>query len=540
VRESRKSRLSRARCVAITVAGSVLASCGGSDSHLGPGSGPPPYSAVPQVKVSQPTSFPAGCDGVPPDGILYPDTAIEPQIAANLLNNSFLIASWQQNRWSSGGSQTIAVSISSDGGNTWVPANAPFFSRCAGGNSSNAGNYARASNAWVSIAPNGVAYALALAFTGDALAPASSSAMLVSQSIDGGANWTLPIALIQDGAAFFNDKGSITADPTNSNYVYAVWDRLNAQANTGPSFFSLTANASSTWSTARSIYDPGVDNQTINNIIVVTPDDTLVNLFNEIDGVSGGMSTAHLKVMLSSDNGTTWTPPVLAADMLGVGTVDPNNSNGVRDSVLLFTTAVGPDGVIYVAWQDARFSSGSYDGIALSHSADHGLTWSTPVQVNGDTSVPAFTPALAVSPSGTIAVTYYDLRNAHYSKTQLLTDAWIVTSSDGIHFTESHLSGPFDLQLAPLTPEGYFLGDYQGLVYSGTQFEPFYAQTDSGTAIAADVYFSSPSLMAGAQAMNVFTGQPALGTAALPTAARMRASQRIRAALAHRYPDTRR
>jgi len=540
VSELRKSCLSGARCAAVAGAVITLASCGGSDSNIGAASGPPPYSAVPQVKVSQPTSLPAGCDGVPPDGILYPDTAIEPQIAADRLNNSFLIATWQQNRWSSGGSQTIGVAISSDGGNSWVPANAPFFSRCAGGNSGNAGNYARASNAWVSIAPNGVAYALALAFTGDVFAPASASAMLVSQSIDGGANWTLPVALIQDGPAFFNDKGSISADPTDSNFVYAVWDRLNSQSNTGPSFFALTANASSTWSAARSIYDPGADNQTINNVIVVTPDDTLIDLFNEIDGVSGGMSTSHLKAMLSSDHGTTWTPPVLAADMLGVGTADPNNGNGVRDSTLLFTTAVGPDGVIYLAWQDARFSGGNYDGIALSRSADHGLTWSTPVQVNGDTSVPAFTPTLAVSPSGSIAVTYYDLRNAQYSTTQLLTDAWIVSSSDGIHFTESHLSGPFDLQLAPLTPEGYFLGDYQGLIFSGTQFEPLYAQTNSGTAIAADVYSAFPPLMAAARAMHAFTAQPALGAAALPPAARMRMSQRIRAALTHRNPGARR
>ena len=135
--EPRTSRLSFAHCAVIAATVTVLSSCGGSDSNIAPGSGPPPYSAVPQVKVSQPTSFPAGCDGVPPDGILYPDTAIEPQIAADQLNNSFLIATWQQNRWSSGGSQAIGVSISSDGGNTWVPANAPFFSRCAGGNSGN-------------------------------------------------------------------------------------------------------------------------------------------------------------------------------------------------------------------------------------------------------------------------------------------------------------------------------------------------------------------------------------------------------------------
>ena len=81
--------------------------------------------------------------------------------------------------------------------------------------------------------------------------------------------------------------------------------------------------------------------------------------------------------------------------------------------MILPSTAVGPDGITYIVWQDARFSSGRYDGIALSHSADPGLTWSTPVQMNGDTSVPAFTPTLAVSPAGTIAVTYYDLRNAH-------------------------------------------------------------------------------------------------------------------------------
>jgi hypothetical protein len=54
------------------------------------------------------------------------------------------------------------------------------------------------------------------------------------------------------------------------------------------------------------------------------------------------------------------------------------------------------------------------------------------------------------------------------------------------------------------------------------------------------VYFSFPPLMAAAQAMNAFTAQPALGAAALPAAARMRTSQRIRAALAHRNPGTRR
>jgi hypothetical protein len=49
---------------------------------------------------------------------------------------------------------------------------------------------------------------------------------LVSKSTDGGDTWSEPITLIRDDSFFhFNDKESITADPTNANYVYAVWDR---------------------------------------------------------------------------------------------------------------------------------------------------------------------------------------------------------------------------------------------------------------------------------------------------------------------------
>lgn len=516
----------------------MLGSCGGSDGNLGPANGPPPYSAVPQLKISQPTALEPTCDGVAANGTLYTGAAVEPQIAVSPFSSSNLIATWQQNRWSSGGAQVIGVAASFDGGNSWNLSNAPFFSRCAGGNNGNAGNYARASNAWISFSPNGVAYALALAFTGGALASGSSSAMLVSQSIDGGSNWSLPIALIQDGAGFFNDKGSLTADPNDNNFVYAVWDRLTSK-NSGPTYFTLTANANSTWQPARPIYDPGTNNQTINNILLVTPNDTLVDLFNEIDTAADGTLSSHLKAIISSDHGTTWSAtPVSVADMLGVGTTDPNGGN-VRDSVLLFTATLGPTGTIYVAWQDARFSSGDHDGIALSSSTDNGMTWSTPIEVNGDTAAQAFTPTLNVSGAGVIAVSYFDLRNAHYLKTALLTDAWMVSSADGKSFTETHLSGPFDLQLAPDTDEGYFLGDYQGLINNGLIFQALYAQTNQGaTSVSTDVFFASATASATTQAAAAsalaYRAQPAAGGTRLSAGTRLRISQRIRAALAHR------
>jgi hypothetical protein len=118
----------------------------------------------------------------------------------------------------------------------------------------------------------------------------------------------------------------------------------------------------------------------------------------------------------------------------------------------------------------------------------------------------------------------------------LLTDAWMVSSTDGKNFTETHLSGPFDLQLAPLTPDGYFLGDYQALVYSGTQFEPLYAQTNpDATTVSTDVFFAFPPASSAA-AVNAFVAQPALSTATLPPLAHERMSARTHAALMHRTP----
>ena len=152
------------------------------------------------------------------------------------------------------------------------------FSVCTGGSASNAGNYLRANSGWLTVSPAGIIYALSLSFTGGALLPGSSNAQLVARSSDGGATWAQPIALIADGAGFFNDKGSITADPTDSNYVYAVWDRLIGQT-AGPTYFAVTSDGGDTWPTARSIYDPGVDNQPIGNILVVLPNGTLVDLF---------------------------------------------------------------------------------------------------------------------------------------------------------------------------------------------------------------------------------------------------------------------
>ena len=55
--------------------------------------------------------------------------------------------------------------------------------------------------------------------------------MVYNRSTDGGASWEDPIVLIEDtNPRFLNDKNSITADPNDANFVYAVWDRSSRPA----------------------------------------------------------------------------------------------------------------------------------------------------------------------------------------------------------------------------------------------------------------------------------------------------------------------
>jgi BNR repeat-like domain len=444
-----------------------------------------------------------------------------------------LIAAWQQDRWSNGGAQGLMLASSVNGGTSWTLTSAPF-SRCTGGGNGNVGDYARASDPWLAVAPNGYVYALSLSFTGTTLASGSSSAMLVARSADFGVTWQLPHALIQDGAQVFNDKGSITADPVNSSFVYAVWDRLTSTT-AGPSYFAVTADSGSTWQPARSIYDPGPTAQTIGNQIVVLPGDVLLDVFTEIStGVNTSSST--VRVIQSIDNGTTWSSaPITISDLQAIGTSNPANKAPVRDgSDLVSVSAEAGTGTVYVAWQDSRFSMGKQDGIALVHSTDGGKTWSVPVQVNADPNVQAFTPTVNVRADGVIAVTYFDLRNnTNPSTSALYADCWMVVSTDGgMTFKEQHLSGSFNLLNAP-DAEGLFLGDYQALVStgSGSAFLPFYAQPALGNVVQTDTFISFPA--SPAAAARAFQALPSSGAQLTPEAlqrvtARTRLVQRQR------------
>jgi hypothetical protein len=420
------------------------------------------------VPTSGASTFTPTCEAVTSAGTAYVNSEVEPSIAVNPANPNNLIAAWQQDRWSNGGARGPGVAYSFDGGGTWTRTSTPM-SRCSGGTGANA--FERASDPWVTFAPDGTAYQAALGINN---VQNGDNAILVSRSTDGGRTWGPATTLRRDAGNFFNDKEAITADPTNALFVYAVWDRI--ANNNAPTWFARTTDGGATWEPARSIYDPGPNRQTINNIVVVLPDGTLVLFFSELPTTNNGPAPT-LRVMRSADKGVTWSPPITIADLQTVGTVDPETGIGIRDASVIGSIAAGANGVLAVTWQDSRFAGGAYDSIAFSRSTDGGVTWSAPTRINGNPAVRALIPSVAVAADGTIGVAYYDLRSNTADPATLLTDFWLATSADGVTWSERRLDGPFDYAKAPLVGGRYFIGDYMGMASSGTSFVIAYGRT---------------------------------------------------------------
>jgi hypothetical protein len=448
-------------------------------------------------RVSGPSPFGPDCSGVQQAGKLYQNAEVEPFVAANPRFPLNLVGTWQQDRWSNGASQGLGTAYSFDGGINWHRVFLPF-TRCAGGNAANGGDYERGSDPWVSFSPNGVVHLMVLTVSFNAPPDRPQTAMLVSRSRDGGRTWGPITTLIADTAAHFNDKNTITADPTDSRYVYAVWDRLSSVPGegAGPTMLARSTDNGAHWEAARIVYDPGPNAQTIGNRIEVLPDGTLVDLFTLIDYATGAVT---LNVIRSTDKGVTWSAPVFVADVLALGATDPDTGEPIRDGAILAQMAISRQGKISVVWQDARFSCGVRDGIALSESTDGGFTWSAPVQINRDPLVQAFTPTVHVRRDGGIGVTYFDLRGGTSNAATQLTSLWLTRSHDGTIWRESPVTAPFDLSKAP-DAGGLFLGDYQGLTSIGPVYVPFFVKTTGDIANRNDVYshLSLLGILAGA------------------------------------------
>jgi hypothetical protein len=513
-------------CVRQETATSILAMAAVLAAGLALSTGP--AASAPPVLITGPSPF-ASCDVSAQPGINYPNAEVEPWVDVDPTDTSHLIAGWQQDRFSNGGSKSLMSGYSENGGASWTSVVVPGIDICSGGTGTFA--FDRASDPWVTIAPDGTAYFQSLSFNNDEPCGAGGdNALLVSKSDNGGVTWGPPqVQIFDTDGQLFNDKNSMRADPTDStsSRVYAVWDRIQdftlpsvcpsstakaaARAShggdgvadardrlrkaqtqglggpinpatifTGPTLFTRTTDGGETWEEPRIIFDPGSNAQTINNLIEVLPNGHVIDFFTNLSTLgSGGVKLGMVK---STDHGETFGPVSNAFQMVvtNTGTLTPDARSPVRDANILFDVATDRgNGNLYVVWQDGR--SRNIDTVYFSMSTNGGASWSHPVRINktpfssNKLRNQAFVPSVEVGANHKVVVTYYDFRNDTNDGKEA-TDFWAI-SCDIANGANCRTAGgwgsevrltptSFDMLEAPVA-RGHFLGDYQGLVNAG-------------------------------------------------------------------------
>ena len=468
--------------------GAVFSAGVSGDATTAPGpaiaAAPGPLDALVRVSTDQGVSGPLIAEELTTSGRAALDSETEPMVSVNQSNRSNVVGMWQEDRWTTGGSRNLVFGTSFDGGKSWTNIPLQGVSILAGG------EFQRVTDPWVDFGPSNRAYAFSLGF--DDTGP--DNGLFVSTSTDGGLTWGAPVPVIVDRQfEFFNDKNALAADDwassPNRGNVYLAWDRLIEDplgqpfvgTYTGPAMFSRSTDGGASFSAPKVVFATGTNKQTIGNVPVVFPNGDVAVLGTYFANGSLGKNSQSLWMTLSTDGGQTFTTPRLVMDMQSLPVP------GLRTGDTVPSFAVAPDGTLYAAWQDVRFSNGKRDDVLVTSSRDEGETWSTPVRAN-DTPAgaqDAFTPAVAVDSKDRVGILYYDLRDDTSTKDgAFLTTEWLTTSTDGgLTWSSSRRVTPTFDQAAAAQSGGYFLGDYQALDSAGTSFQPFFVAT---LAIQAD------------------------------------------------------
>jgi hypothetical protein len=502
----RTRRLARPTLVALTLASLAAFTASGLPASAS-GS---PFGIGPDLKVSGASTLTSCTAGASDDfKKAYDNTEVEAQVAVNPKNPKEIVGVSQQDRWPDGGARGLTSWKSTNSATSWSKLTDVPWSACQGGPA----RFTRVTDPWVSYDKAGNLY-----FIGQPIDSSATGLSAVSVTTWDGENWRPPQILIEDRGdrGVFNDKVSITGDPTRAGYAYATWIRgdyppgqkqgliadFHSFAYRGQPMFSRTTDGGDTWSTPVAMRNSNAYFQ--GNQIAVGPDGTLYDVTANLFTGSGNQKDqgSYMGVMRSTDGGLHWSAPVQIAPIRTAQLFVPDDHFPIRAEDYLPDIAIDPtNGAIYVVWSDGLGTP--IDRVVMAKSTDGGRHWSGPTVVsNGGPNVQAYNHAIEVTANGTLVLAYYDDRNNVLGDGVATTDIWLRHSHNGgaSWEPEQHLHGPFDHYKAPTSffapgqPRGLFLGDYIGLeTTSDDKVIAFFASTVTDGADVHSILLSHPS-----------------------------------------------
>ena len=228
-----------------------------------------------------------------------------------------------------------------------------------------------------------------IAWTHNVREPGTDQQIVVSVSTDGGATFSAPL-VINDASISGTSGGNLFADPAvgPNGELYVSWYNIN----TGDVFLDVSTDAGTTFGTDSTVATPqalfktGIPAQPDRGIFVGPTIDTDRSggsfdgrlYMTYVDVASGGvLPDTDIFVRFSSDQGSTWSAPVLV-----------NDDGGSNSQFLPWLDVDQQTGVVSVVWYDARNDTNNNGTnnqlveVFMAISDDGGATFGTNILVS--------------------------------------------------------------------------------------------------------------------------------------------------------------
>jgi hypothetical protein len=365
----------------------------------------------------------------------------------------------------------LGFHLSRDGGSTWVPT-------CMSAIVTKQGDYLPVDEPSVGYDRNGNAYIAGLYFDSEGMG------LVAFQRSTDGTKWSKPAVALRLPGQTYPFETSFTVDVSagspwaNSLYVSGVMELAHGTQ----VLLSHSTDGGATWK--QSAVDaaqkyPEEDNFTRT---AVGKDGTVYVAWLHCRGKSGSggalCPTVHIMFSESTDGGNSWSTAqqIATVKMPHYWLLPITNQRVYNYPVIGVDNSSGPyAGSLYVAmyaW------TGTHLRVQVIRSADGGTTWSKPVHLapSSDTH-DQFFPALSVSDTGLVGVSWLDRRN---DPNNINYQAFGAISTDGGQtFPNQRLTKAFSDPNNNGTGNNW-MGDYTGNTWAGGDFIAAWMDSSNG------------------------------------------------------------